>query len=337
MSRLLFGFLILSGLLCSRPGSTAEFDYLPDHPGTASAVLEASNCVVHGLGPAESKAYLGNLARLRDLLLQQPTFQPPRGVRVRGTFRADDEPAASRAAPVPGYGTLRFFPCFADSKTKEPVFFNETTDEVVAYVNQSTGGLEPFNCPECDAHWYYEPRRTGEIDGDPVYRGPLGCEHIVLGRDRSAPWVPVTREEYVRVWIRVWEKQNARNPQDMFKQMIARHQEALAAMSPEERREQARYGGTEDPFAPALAPAGSTEGLPLVKAGSDWYDPALPRTAIQLVLVKFWYSGEIDADHPAPTEYGQVSPLRVWEALHHSKWTEVAAVLASRPSPAAGR
>ena len=42
---------------------------------------------------------------------------------------------------------------------------------------------------------------------------------------------------------------------------------------------------------------------------------------------------EIDADHPAPAEDGQVSPLRVGEALHHSKWNEIATVLASGPNP----
>ena len=49
--------------------------------------------------------------------------------------------------------------------------------------------------------------------------------------------------------------------------------------------------------------------------------------------MKFWYSGEIDADHPAPTEYGQVSPLRMWEALHDSNGKEVATGLASGPRP----
>lgn len=61
--------------------------------------------------------------------------------------------------------------------------------------------------------------------------------------------------------------------------------------------------------------------------------PLAPRTSIQLLMVKFWYSGEIDADQSAPTESGLITGLRVWEALPHSKWTEVATVLASGPRP----
>jgi hypothetical protein len=84
---------------------------------------------------------------------------------------------------------------------------------------------------------------------------------------------------------------------------------------------------------PSLAPAGSTEALPLVRAGNAWYDPSLPRTAIQRLRVKFWYSGSIDADHPALVEDGLITGPRVWEALHHSKGNEIATVLASGPRP----
>ncbi len=35
-----------------------------------------------------------------------------------------------------------------------------------------------------------------------------------------------------------------------------------------------------DPMQPMLAPVGSNMGRPLVKPNREWYDPALPRSAV---------------------------------------------------------
>lgn len=85
----------------------------------------------------------------------------------------------------------------------------------------------------------------------------------------------------------------------MIPQIVARHREVLADMSPQERAMQARYQMGHDPFGPALAPVGSDLGIPLVKPGTDWIHPALPRSAVQLVVVEFQYSGEFHPDNPA--------------------------------------
>ena len=54
-----------------------------------------------------------------------------------------------------------------------------------------------------------------------------------------------------------WQKELAKNPQvAMLKQMVKGHQAALAALSPEERKGQARSGVAKDLFAPRLAPVG---------------------------------------------------------------------------------
>jgi hypothetical protein len=64
-----------------------------------------------------------------------------------------------------------------------------------------------------------------------------------------------------------------------------------------------------------------------VKANPQWNDPALPRTAFQLITLRFQYAGDLDPDRPGLTEFGDASPLRVWETLHKTDWKAVSAAL----------
>jgi hypothetical protein len=78
-----------------------------------------------------------------------------------------------------------------------------------------------------------------------------------------------------------------------------------------------------------MAPFGSTEGIALLKPNPEWFDPSLPRTAFQLVTVKFTYlCGSTDPDDPKPTEDGSIIGVRMWESLHKSDWKAIRAVLA---------
>ena len=88
-------------------------------------------------------------------------------------------------------------------------------------------------------------------------------------------------------------------------------------------------GRTYDPYGPPLIPAGCLEGRPLVKFNPNVFDPSLPRSAFQLITFRFVY-GPLDPDHPGPTEYGDISPYRVWEALHRSDWSAIGAALTSK-------
>lgn len=80
-----------------------------------------------------------------------------------------------------------------------------------------------------------------------------------------------------------------------------------------------------DPMQPMLAPVGSSLGQPLVKANPEWYDPALPRTAFQLISLRFQYAGDLDFEHPESTR--NVDALRVWQMLLTSDWGAISAAL----------
>jgi hypothetical protein len=305
-----------------------EFLFLPEHPGHVSAPVTVANALPSRLSRADAALFKRNLERLRDLLVSQPVFNPPRGVEVIGYLRPLDDLPKNTKVPVPGFGYLRFHFYHRSSKAGLPVRICCTTDEIYLTVNHPDAGLDVHGGSGFPSKTFYEPRQVAELDGFPVYRTDNGNEVIVLSRSAEPPWIPVTREEYVKAGLRNWRKLAAESPpQDtLTPEIVRRHEAALSEMTAEERRMQAREFAY-DPFEPTLAPVGSDEGRPLVRTNPAWFDPSLPRGAFQLVILRFAL-GNLDHENPGPTEYGDISPFRVWEALHTSNWKEISGALA---------
>ena len=298
--------------------------YQPDLPGTATITVHRPTPSQQDLTATEAAAFGNNLEALRDLLLALPVFRSPKGMSIDGHWWADGTQSGAARGPAQGGGTLWFYPALVKPRAGGSRFRFEATVGVQVHINKPTSGLERY----ADEH-FYEPTRKGEVNGLPIYRGELDCELLPISRTGAVPWVPVTREEFIQASLAGWRKRLESDPQDtMSKQFVEHQQAALAAMSADGRRAQARTQSQEDFYGPQLAPLGSSEGRPLVKAGSAWADPAAPRSAIQLVLMKFDYSADMDPSRPGPAFDGSICPLRVWEVLHQSDWTAVRAAIA---------
>ena len=306
----------------------SEFIFMPEHPGTVSVIVENLTTFQKKLLTKEdAAAFKHNLERFRNLLANQKVFNPPRGVAVKGYLRFNGEVETAKNQPIPGYGFLQFYFYFLDNKSGKPARICCTTDEIYVSVNDPDSGFDSFGVSGFPTKAFYEPKRVGELNGFPVYQAGNGDEIIVLSRSTTPPWVPVTREEYVNVWIKFWQKTADSTPQDTLSpDVVRRHKAALAGMSASEREMQAHHL-TTNPLEPTFAPVGSDAGLPLVRTNQAWFNSALPRAAFQLVTLRFKYTGNLDHNKPGPTEYGDVSPLRVWEALHTSNWAEISGVL----------
>lgn len=68
---------------------------------------------------------------------------------------------------------------------------------------------------------------------------------------------------------------------------LEKHRQALRDMPVSERKKQAFYLRSDDPFAPDLAdPTSKSGGKPLVVVNNDYFDRSLPRTAIQIIAIK---------------------------------------------------
>lgn len=320
--------VIVISLSWSTVIASSEFDFLHEHPGKTSATVTGSHIK---LSTAESVAYKRNLQRLRDLLARQPVFASPRGVEIIGYFRPNDYQPKTSKVPIPGFGYLRFHFFHRAAKTGKPVSICCTTDEIFISVNDPDKGLDVCTVPGSPTKVFYEPKQTGDLDGFPLYRLQNGNEAIVLSRSNVPPWIPLTREEYVKGWLASWQKQAADAPaiDTITPQIVRNHQEALAAMTPEERTMQARQFSW-DPMQPTLAPMGSDEGEPLVRVNPAWFNPKLPRPEFQLIMLQFNYTGNLNHDAPGPTIHGDIAPYRVWQALHTSDWEEISGAVTNR-------
>jgi hypothetical protein len=304
-----------------------EFDYLHEHPGKTSATVTG---IHSALSKAESATFKRNLERLLSLLAKQPTLASPRGVEIKGYFRPNDYQPKTNKVPIPGFGLLRFHSYFRDKKTGKPVPFGFPTDEMSISVNDPEKGPEVCTVPGSPTRVFCAPTRVEELAGFPVYRFN-GMDVIVLSRSKVPVWIPLTREEYVKAWLANWQKQAADSPaiDTITPQIVSNHQAALDAMTPAERRMQARQLEW-DPFQPTLAPVGSNEGRALMKVNPVWFDPKLPRSAFQLLTVTFSYSGTVKEDAPGPTEFGDIAPFRVWQTLRESDWQTISGVLTDK-------
>ncbi len=312
------------------PLLAAEFDYLPDHPGTVKVTVDRQNTKMYGLAAADAASFNANLERLRDLLIAPPQFNPPKGVSIDGYMRADDYVPKTKGVPVPAFAHIFSKSCFRDKKTNQPVFFQFPTDEIEVIVNNPRGGLDNYAKTDAGVEFFIEPKRTGDIAGFPLVRDDNGDEIIILSRNGEIPWVPVSREELTNYWISFWQKLADETPEDKMSPMIVNgHKDGLAKMSPEERSAPARYF-QKDVYAPPVAPIGSDLGQPIVKINPKWCDPSLPRSAIQLIVCRFRYSNNINADKPAPNEWGSVSALRLYEFLHSADWKTIATALTAK-------
>jgi len=322
----------LMSLLLFQSAIASELDYLPDYPGKVKVDVSRENTSLHNLSVADAAVFNASLERLRDLLIAQPDFNPPKGVAIDGYMRADDQALSVKGVPVPAFGHLLSKPCYRDKKTGQPVWHQYTSDEIVVKVNTPHGGLDPFNIEGAEVKICYEPKRTGKMNGFPVYRAENGDEFIMLSHSDKLPWVPYTREEFTNLMIRFWQKQADKTADDKVSPAIVKgHKDFLARMSPEERKMPARsYPGSQGVYEPGLAPVGSDLGHSLVKINPQWFDPSLPRSAFQLITVLFHYSSNLDPDKPAPDQFGLVSALRLWQYLRTADWKAISAALSTK-------
>lgn len=345
VSLLLLGSLLAcSCLLFPEPVQAGEFQFLHEHPGKFTATATASNVPQKKLDKGSAARYRQNLEKLRNLLAAQPVMKEPKGVDIIGYFRPLDNFPDARNIPAPGFGYLRFHFYHASPKDGKPIRICCTTDEISVSINDPLQGLELYSASGYPTKAFYEPQQAGEIDGFPIYRMGGGDEVLVMKRGTRPLWVPVTREEYVRAQLKQWEKttEGMPSPEEFRRltgmempvntltlEIIKRHRAALETMSAEERKMQARQLNW-DAKEPSLAPVGSSEGRPLVRVNPAWFDPALPRTAFQLITFRFGYSGSMNPDRPGVTQHGDISPFRVWKSLHTSNWKEISNALTDR-------
>jgi len=342
------GFSALIVVALARPGNNplAQTKYLPNQPGEISVnVSQKSFDQVAKLckfSPAEVSDFGRARQRLVNVIGLQPAAKPPRGVSLTVFVHADPPLGAGKAGmpsrPAPMTCIVHFNNIL--EKDGKPVWGSDSPVEMTFSLNDpehsgyDSANYESEYRDSMDRDIFYQPRTIGEAQGYMIYESRRGLEFVTLTRGKRPVWVPLTQEEFLKLEIRVTEKMlkespdSGTNPANPFVARLARHKAVLAAMSPAQRRAQAMYLRNEDLREPDLAPQGSQDARPLVVVNPEWFDPSLPKSAVQLISVTFDYGPSFNPNDPKPGDDGSVEALRLWEMKRTIDWKSISSLLA---------
>lgn len=239
--RIIAQVVLIAGCLVG--GLPAQTRYVPDKVGKWTLVGPpdyADGKDQFGLTPAEKSRFEGKMGALISTIQQSKVFNPPMGIEpqviARGyasLIRADSpdlcelQPCASHP---PGFyvRVLVWYhiltepedrPAHIDYQAPRVVgLVNETPQSVSVYVNNLTRTLgdlpwaAPWRLPDGRQVRYIPRETTARVGGFPVYEYKLG-DRLTLTKRNRAPWMPVTREQFVSVLIREVERSIARQAQ----------------------------------------------------------------------------------------------------------------------------
>jgi hypothetical protein len=352
------GFLVLLGLACwslmafalghSGHDPLAQNKYLTNQPGEISVNVSQKSLdqvsKTCKLSPAEISDFNRAGQRIVDVIGLQPAAKLPRGVSLTVSVSAEPPLGAGKAGMPSRPPTMLCYVHFNEivERGGKPVWGTDSPVEITFHLNDpERSGYESFTNGELrdsmSREIFYQPSAVGEAQGHRIYRDRRGMEFVILTRGQRPVWTPLTQEEFLTLSMRSTESQlkelrdsglGEQEPAKLLVARLARHKAVLAAMSPAQRGAQAMYLRNENLREPDLAPKGSEEARPLVVVNPEWFDPSLPKSAIQLISVTFEYGPSFDPDDPKPGDDGSVEALRLWEMRRTIDWSSISSLLA---------
>lgn len=300
--------LCCSALLLGQDATDKVF-LLPDQPGVwRTAYVNSSPGTPIGrpqASAAELAALRTALTRLEQVVHDTPMLTAPRGFDVQARQRLDrgcpDSPVLCRQTPLAGWIRCNLETYhLVNGKAITHYYDSEGPDVEVAFNDPAAAyvGHEAGNGTLADLSGrlivgpLIEDERVGTV-------AILDTGVVILGRNPRPFFVPASREQYLRALVAQGVSKS---------QPVQELRDELAALSPEQRRSPAFVGSdgggysdlvaapsyekapplfmfTRDALA-ALSPE-QRRATPLFTFNPDYFDPALPRTAIQLITVRF--------------------------------------------------
>ena len=294
--------------------------HLPDQPGVWRSTYKSTPADMPKASAAELAALRTALTGIEQVVHATPMLTAPRGFDVHVWQRLDrgcpKNPVLCRQAPLAGWIKFDFewyevrngkvITLRSEVDVEPPNIDVAFNDPEATYVLHQAGNPEPTD-PSGNkiVGPLVELERVGNVV---IYDNGV----VMLGRNPRPFFIPATREDYLLDIVKQFarKRDTARSgPDDIEKIFI----DELAALSPEERRSQA-YTGTGAQTASRLVPASEPGATPLNKFNPAYFDPALPRTAIQLITVRFTDLEQIRAalgDRPDLLERNPITPERI--------------------------
>lgn len=283
--------------------AAAQLEYRPGHPG--SWTYKSMRALAEPKLSAEERALtLRQLRELGDVIAGTSVILPVRGVEIEAAERLDlgctnaEPPCALKQVgawlevAVMGYHALN--------------------GKVVLARDEPPGFTVSINDPFEALHdRQYDYTRLFDARGSEIFMGLAELDKtvggatvwdnntVILTRAGRSLTVPVSREAYLRALI---TRESKAPP------VVELLQAELAELT--NRNDPAWVGTTET--ISRLVPPGTTGATPLVSLNPGYFDGNLPRTAVQLITLRFMYGNGFRDGKPTPPEYGP-DAIKVWE------------------------
>jgi hypothetical protein len=120
------------------------------------------------------------------------------------------------------------------------------------------------------------------VESPPIGSWPVQLDHLIVTKDGKPLYVPVTKERLIKAYIVKIEPAARTVPE--YRRQLEEAKALLVKLSDAEKKQPAwRKIGASNLD---LVPPGAQNARPLVEVSRAFFDPKLPRTAIQVVLVR---------------------------------------------------
>lgn len=227
---LIAAFVMFAAVLFAPPSVRAEHSYLTGVSGRSQVIVAKDWDSMWRFSKAEEAAWHRNLQTILDIIQSQPRLKDRvENVDVKGWLRSFRSAVCGEKycpdLPVAGQGYM-YFHLFFPGKNGKPFPGIEPDGTSSFYVNEVDAFLPPFGWLNQDKgeRIFYEPQRSGELEGFPLYRID-SKDVLVLTRRTASPWIPLTREAFLVSEIRAQEKDLEKNPlppppSDMYKKWL---------------------------------------------------------------------------------------------------------------------
>lgn len=332
-NRRIFPMLFFALLVSAISGFAlaADLTFDPTLPGRWEAESAYRYEKDYTLTKEEAAGCRSKLDRMLNILKETPPFASPKGFLAR-THLDYEPPCDWYQQFLPPYKTQRVrmmlsvsLPGLFRVKGKavpqdEPPYFKVDFNNLMPFARPSSLNYEGV-WDEQGRFIITEPHVMEEGQGYTIYEG----HSIILTRGSKPLWVPVTQEQYLKAMIKFYRLKKKQNPDDVSNDMMTEYlNEELNKMSPAERKSPGYYfAGGENPS--GLTPKDDTNGSRLMALNPDYFDPNMPRTAVQLIVIRLYYSAQYPREAMDFQEAG--TNLTMHELEQNLNYKDVAGLL----------
>ncbi len=279
------------------------------------------------LSAAERQAVSLRRDRIAEVLQSSQVLNPLKGFPVRAdktiVARGDNEGRIRLDEPIMSLvgATIGYFRLDKASGRVDPFTIETPRLEIVTNDLMTVAGTWAANrfwyeylYDEAGREVFLEPRVvTTTEDGRPVYALDAFHETVIVSNGRPL-WVPVTGEQFLRAMVKYArdrkaredenERQSGRPPlpanQSGEGMRLRACEQELAALPASQRQRPAYWAPApaDQPLLTGLTSGDARGARPVVMMNPEYFDPAMPRTAVQLILCRYNYQRPYESGRP---------------------------------------